>query len=64
MRARVKWEGINMVDGQQIEAECWEAVLTSSKGFDFLANDFNGIELSGYLVVPAGQTEPYVIRLK
>lgn len=64
VRARLKWEGINMVDGQQIEAECYEAVLTSSKGFDFLANDFNGIELSGYLVVPAGQTEPYVIRLK
>jgi hypothetical protein len=64
VRARVTWEGINMVDGQQIECECWEAVLTSSKGFDFLASDFNGTELTGYLVVPVGKTEPYVVRMK
>lgn len=64
VRARVNWEGINMVDGQQIECECWEAVLTSSKGFDFLASDFNGTELTGYLVVPAGKTEPYIVRLQ
>jgi len=64
VRAHLTWEGLNLVDGQQIECECWEAVLTSSKGFDFLANDFNGIELTGYLVVPAGKTEPYVVRLK
>ncbi len=64
VRAHISWEGVNMVDSQEIECECWEAVLTSSKGFDFLANDFNGIELTGYLVVPAGKTEPYVVRLK
>lgn len=64
IRCGVKWEGVNMVDGQQIEDECWEAVLSSSKGFDFLANDFNGIELTGYLVVPAGKSEPHVIRMK
>lgn len=64
VRARAIWEGVNMVDGQQIEVECWEAVLSSSNGFDFLADDFNGIELAGTLVVPAGKTEPYVVRLK
>ena len=64
VRARAIWEGVNMVDGQQIEAEAWEAVLSSSNGFDWLADDFNGIELTGTLVVPTGKTEPYVIRLK
>jgi hypothetical protein len=63
-RMQVRFEGENQVDGQYIEAECWEAVVTSSNGFDFLADDFNGIELSGYLVVPTGNSEPYQVRLK
>lgn len=64
VRARAVWEGVNMVDNQYMECEAWEAVLSSSNGFDFLASDFNGIELSGTLVVPTGKTEPYVVRLK
>lgn len=64
VRVRALWVGVNQVDGQYIECEAWEAVLTSGKGFDFLASDFNGIELEGTLVVPTGKTEPYEIRFK
>lgn len=64
VRVRAVWEGENLVDGQYMECEAWEAVLTSKKGFDFLANDFNGFELEGTLVVPTGKTEPYEVRLK
>lgn len=64
VRARAVWEGVNMVDNQYMEVEAYEAVLSSNKGFDFLAGDFNGIELDGTLVVPTGKTEPYVVRLQ
>lgn len=64
VRVRAVWEGENLVDGQYMEVEAWEAVLTASKGFDFMASDFNGFELEGTLVVPAGKTEPYEVRFK
>ena len=62
-RMRAKFEGVNKVDDQYIECEVWEAVVSSSNGFDFLADDFNGVELTGTLVVPSGKTEPYMVRL-
>lgn len=64
VRVRCVWEGVNQVDGQYIECEAYDATLSTGKGFDFLANDFNGIELTGELSVPTGKTEPYVVRLK
>jgi hypothetical protein len=64
VRVRAVWEGINQVDGQYIEVEAWEAVLTASNGFDFLAEDFNAIQLEGELSVPAGKTEPYQVRFQ
>ncbi|MBN9411340.1 MAG: hypothetical protein J0H69_19520 [Burkholderiales bacterium] len=64
VRVHALFDGVNKVDDKEVECEVWEAVLTASNEFDFLADDFNGIELTGTLVVPAGKTEPYVVRLK
>lgn len=64
IRLHAVFEGINQVDGKEIECEAWEAVVTSDAGFDFLASDFGGIELKGTLVIPAGKSEPYVVRMK
>ncbi|CAN5857866.1 hypothetical protein BH11PSE13_BH11PSE13_12170 [soil metagenome] len=63
-RMRAKFEGVNQVDSQYIECEVWEAVVKSSNGFDFLADDFNGIELTGTCVVPAGYDAPYEVRFQ
>ncbi len=63
IRARVIFEGVNQVDGQYVEVEAYEAVFMSNKGFDWLADDFNGIELDGELNVPDGKSEPYTIRM-
>lgn len=63
VRVRAVWEGINQVDGQYIEVDAYDATLSTGNGFDFLADDFNGIELSGELSVPTGKTEPYTVRL-
>ena len=64
VRVRAVWQGVNMVNGREIECEAWEAVLTASKGFDFLANDFDGFELEGTLVVPPGKTESFEVRFR
>jgi hypothetical protein len=63
VRVRAVWEGVNQVDGQYIECDAYDATLSTGTGFDFLADDFNGIELSGELSIPTGKTEAYVVRL-
>lgn len=64
IRVRAVYEGVNQVDGQYIECEVWEAVLSPKKGFDFLASDFSGIELEGIAVVPHGKTGTHEVRFK
>lgn len=61
VRAQARFVGANLVDDGRMRVEVWEASLRSTQGFDFLADDFNGIQLEGTLVVPAGKTEPYVV---
>lgn len=61
VRARARFVGVNLVDGAPMTCEVWEASLRSTQGFDFLADEFNGIQLEGTLVTPPGKTEPYVV---
>ena len=61
VRAQARFVGANLVDDSRMRVEVWEASLRSTQGFDFLADDFNGIQLEGTLVVPTGKTEPYVV---
>lgn len=63
VRVRGLFEGVNMVDQSPLRVEFYEGVLRSTNEFDFLADDFNGIELEGTLVVPAGKTEAYIVDL-
>lgn len=61
VRAQARFVGVNLVDGAPMTAEVYEASLRSTQGFDFLADDFNGIQLEGTVVVPAGKTEGFVV---
>jgi hypothetical protein len=61
VRCQARFIGENMVDGGPMRVEVREAVLRSTQGFDFLAEDFNGIQLEGTLVTPAGFTEAYTV---
>lgn len=61
VRAQVRFVGVNLVDDQPIRVQVWEASMRSTKELDLLADDFNGVELEGTLVIPAGKTEPYVM---
>lgn len=63
LRARFMFDGINMADGSRCVVECYEAVISSSAAFDFLANKFNEVPLTGRLNTPVGKTEPFEVRL-
>lgn len=61
VRAQARFVGFNMVDDSPMRAEVYECSLRSTQGFDFLADDFNGVQLEGTVVIPAGKTEGYVV---
>jgi hypothetical protein len=63
LRARFHFDGINMADGARCWVECYEAVISSSAAFDFLAAKFNTVPLTGRLNTPVGKTEPFEVRL-
>lgn len=62
LRAWILFDGKNQESGEDIECEIWEAVLTPDAGFDFLADDWNEVPLTGTLVKPAGKTAPFETR--
>ncbi len=62
VRAQVRFDGQNMVNGEPMEADVHEAVLGAGNGFDFLSSDFVPISLTGKIVTPAGKTEGYEVR--
>jgi len=61
VRAQARFVGVNLVDSGPMRVEVWEASLRSTQGFDFLADEFNGIQLEGTCVIPVGKTEPFVV---
>lgn len=50
IRCKARFDGVNMADGSALLVDVDEAVLGASNAFDFLANDFVPIELTGELV--------------
>ena len=62
IRVELFLDGANQVDGSPVEVQVWEAILAPDSAFDFLAEDFAVITLTGTLKTPANRTEPYVVR--
>jgi len=62
VRAQMRFDGENMVNGEAMEVDVHEAVLGASNGFDFLSSDFTAITLTGKIVTPTGKTEGYEVR--
>jgi len=63
VRCGLRFSGKNVVDASPLRVDVHECVLGASGGFDFLAQDFNPISLSGKIIIPAGKTEGYEMRL-
>lgn len=64
VRASIWFDGINQADGLQCTVEIFEAVLSADNEFDFLADDFGVVALSGNLKTPAGKSGPYEVLMQ
>lgn len=64
LRCSVMLDGKNVADDRPVICRVFEAVLTPSGEFDFLADDWNEVELQGRLVTPSGRSEPFVVEFR
>lgn len=64
VRARIVFDGINLADGTQCTVDVAEAVLAADSAFDFLADDFGNVTLTGRLKTPVGKAEPYTVTVQ
>ncbi|WP_315127203.1 hypothetical protein [Comamonas antarctica] len=64
VRAEIVFDGINQADGTQCTATIWEAVLAPDSEFDFLADEFGLVNLTGTLKTPVGKESPYEVLLQ
>lgn len=64
LRAEFILDGQNQVDGKPVEVRVWEGVLTPSDEFDFLADDWGALTLTGKMTTPAGKPSPFVVDFK
>lgn len=64
VRAEIVFDGINQADGTQCTVDIWEAVLSADSAFDFLADDFGLVSLTGNLKTPVGKSSPYEVTVQ
>lgn len=64
VRAQIKFDGINQADGTQVTVDIWEAIVSADSAFDFLADDFGTVSLTGNVKTPVGKTEPYTVTIQ
>lgn len=64
VRVEITFDGINQADGTQCTATIWEAVLAPDSEFDFLADDFGTVNLTGTLKTPTGKDAPYEVLIQ
>lgn len=64
VRAKVIFDGINQADGSQCTVTIWEAAIAADSAFDFLADDFGNVSLTGTMKTPAGKAEPFIVELQ
>lgn len=64
VRAEIVFDGINQADGTQVTATIWEAVLSPDSEFDFLADEFGLVNLTGTLKTPIGKDAPYEVLIQ
>ncbi len=63
IKAKLKLDGINVVDGTAVTVTIDEATLTPSKEVDFLADDFAVLEMTGEMRTLTNKTSPYTVDI-
>lgn len=64
VRAEIFFDGINQADGTQCTVSIWEGVLSPDSEFDFLADEFGTVNLTGTLKTPLGKDAPYEVLIQ
>lgn len=64
IRAKIIFDGKNQVDGLPVVVTIWEAVIAADSAFDFLADDFNTVNLPGKMKTPVGKSEPFTVEIR
>lgn len=64
VRAEIYFDGINQADGTQCTVLIHEAVLSPDSEFDFLADEFSNVNLTGTLKTPLGKDAPYEVLIQ
>lgn len=64
IRVKLVLDGVNFADQLPVITRVHEAVVAADSAFDFLADEFASIELTGRLKTPAGKTEPFTVDLR
>lgn len=63
IRAKFRLDGVNQADRLPVIVDVHEAVIAADSAFDFLADDFATLTLTGRLKTPAGKAEPFTVKL-
>ncbi len=64
IRCRILFDGINKADGSQCTVDVFEAIISADSEFDFLADDFGNVSLTGTVKTPADKDAPYEVLLQ
>lgn len=64
IRAEIIFDGKNQADGLPVVVRVWEAIIAADSAFDFLADDFNTVNLPGTMKTPTGKSEPFTVELR
>lgn len=64
VRAKIFFDGKNQADGSKCLVTVWEAIVAADSAFDFLADDFGTVSLTGSMKTPVGKTEPFIVELQ
>ena len=62
IRAKFKLDGINFVDSSPSLVTVYDAAISADQAFDFLAEDFNTVSMTGRMKTPVGIISPFNVR--
>ena len=63
IRAKFRFDGVNQADRLPVIVDVYEAIISADSAFDFLADDFATLSLTGRLKTPVGKTEPFAVQM-
>ena len=63
VRARLLFDGVNLVDNLPARVTVWEVLLTPSGAVDLMSDNWVEVTLQGRMKTPTGKTSPFEVDL-